>query len=118
MGPRQSFLQLLHGLRRSRSQRGPSPSTGGPLAGSTVTLWAASSGEPRQLAQSKSGSNGRFELDTKETPGNDVVLYVIAKGGEATVNKGSGYNPAIALLTVLVYERAQSPKRQRYVFFQ
>ena len=66
---------------------GQAQARGGPLAGSTVTLWAASSGEPRQLAQSKSGSDGRFELDTKETPGNDVVLYVIAKGGETTVDE-------------------------------
>jgi hypothetical protein len=74
---------------------------GGPLAGSTVTLWAASTREPKQLAQTKSGSDGRFELRTADTPGNDVVLYVVAKGGIATVNKGSGDNPAIALLTVL-----------------
>src|SRR5271166_3035300 len=80
---------------------GQAQAGGGPLAGATVTLWVASSGEPRQLAQSKSGSDGRFELGAKETHGNDVVLYVIAKGGEATVNKGSGDNPAIALLTVL-----------------
>src|SRR6266702_7460807 len=33
---------------------------GGPLASSTVTLWAASAGEPKQLAQAKSGSDGRF----------------------------------------------------------
>ena len=74
---------------------------GGPLASSTVTLWAASAGEPKQLAQAKSGNDGRFELRTAETPGKDVVLYVIAKGGIATVKKGSGDNPAIALLTVL-----------------
>ena len=30
-----------------------------------------------------------------------MSLYLVAKGGEATVNKGSGDNPAIALLTVL-----------------
>ena len=74
---------------------------GGPLAGSTVTLWAASTGEPKQLAQTKSGSDGRFDLRTADAPGNDVVLYVVAKGGIATVKKGSGDNPAIALLTVL-----------------
>jgi len=28
-------------------------------------------------------------------------LYLVAKGGEATINKGSGDNPAIALLSVL-----------------
>ncbi|MGC1178371.1 MAG: hypothetical protein WA884_04955 [Methyloceanibacter sp.] len=74
---------------------------GGPLASSTVTLWAASAGEPRQLAQTKSGSDGRFQLGTTETPDKDVILYLVAKGGEATVNKGSGDNPSIALLTVL-----------------
>ena len=74
---------------------------GGPVAGSTVTLWAASAGEPRQFAQTKSGSDGRFEFSSDETPGTDVSLYLIAKGGQATVNKGTADNPAIALLTVL-----------------
>jgi hypothetical protein len=74
---------------------------GGPLANSTVTLWAASAAEPRQLAQGKTGSDGRFELTSQETPGADLVLYIVAKGGEATVNKGSGDNPATALLAVL-----------------
>jgi hypothetical protein len=74
---------------------------GGPLASSTVTLWAASAGEPKQLAQTKSGSDGRFALRTADTPGKDAVLYVVAKGGIATVKKGSGDNSAIALLTVL-----------------
>ncbi len=74
---------------------------GGPLASSTVTLWATSAGEPRQLAQTRTRADGRFELRTPETPGRDVVLYLVAKGGQATVNKGSGDNAAIALLTVL-----------------
>ena len=74
---------------------------GAPLANSTVTLWAASAGEPRQLAQVKSGSDGRFQLLSQETPGTDVSLYLVARGGQATVNKGSGDNSAIALLTVL-----------------
>ena len=74
---------------------------GAPLANSTVTLWAASADEPRQLAQVKSGSDGRFQLLSQETPGTDVSLYLVARGGQATVNKGSGDNSAIALLTVL-----------------
>jgi hypothetical protein len=74
---------------------------GGPLANSTVTLWAASADEPKQLAQTKSDSDGRFELRAADPPGKDVVLYVVAKGGMATVNKGSGDNPATALLAVL-----------------
>jgi hypothetical protein len=74
---------------------------GGPLANSTVTLWAASPADPRQLAQTTTNSDGRFQIDSQETIGADVTLYVIAKGGEAAVNKGSGDNPAIALLSVL-----------------
>ena len=71
---------------------------GAPLASSTVTLWAASAGEPRQLAQMKSSGDGRFQLLSPETPGADVSLYLVAHGGLA---KGDVDNPAIALLTVL-----------------
>ena len=74
---------------------------GGPLANSTVTLWGASAGAPRQLAQARTGSDGRFQLGSQEALGTDVTLYLIAKGGEAAVNKGSGDNPAIAMLAVL-----------------
>jgi hypothetical protein len=74
---------------------------GGPLANSTVTLWGASASEPRQLAQTRTSSDGRFQLGSQKTIGADVILYVIAKGGEAGVNRGSGDNPAIALLSVL-----------------
>jgi hypothetical protein len=74
---------------------------GAPVANSTVTLWAASADEPKQLAQTTSNSDGRFELNSQETSGQDISLYVIAKGGEAAVNKGSGNNPAAALLAVL-----------------
>ena len=42
-----------------------------------------------------------LSLAPTRRPATDVVLYLVAKGGEATVNKGSGDNPAIALLTVL-----------------
>src|SRR5215468_2287041 len=74
---------------------------GGAVAGSNVTLWAGSAGEPRQLAQARTGADGRFSLHTDETSGGDVTLYVVAKGGEATVGKGTGDNPAITFLTVL-----------------
>src|SRR5262249_19789370 len=73
----------------------------GPLANSTVTLWAASDAEPRQLAQARANNDGRFELGSQETLGAEVILYVVAKGGEAAVNKGSGDNPAVALLAVV-----------------
>ena len=74
---------------------------GGAVANSTVTLWAASSGDPKQLAQTQTGNDGSFELGTDETPGADVSLYLVAKDGVATIHNGTGNNPAIALLTVL-----------------
>jgi hypothetical protein len=74
---------------------------GGPLANSTVTLWEANAGDPKRLAQTQTSSDGRFQLGTDETPSADVSLYLVAKGGVATINKGSSDNPAIALLTVL-----------------
>src|SRR5262249_19070554 len=73
----------------------------GPLANSTVTLWAAGAGQPRQLAQARTNNDGRFELGSQEALGADVILYVVAKGGETGVNRGAGDNPAAALLAVL-----------------
>ncbi len=73
---------------------------GGPLANSTVTLWEANAGDPKQLAQTQTDSDGRFELGTDETPSADVSLYLVAKGGQPTVKKGSGDNAAIALMSV------------------
>ena len=85
-------------LRLTFALKGRSKRVALPSQNSTVTLWAASAGEPRQLAQVKSGSDGRFQLLSQETLGTDVSLYLVAKGGQA---KGNGDNLAIALLTVL-----------------
>src|SRR5262249_61849547 len=74
---------------------------GGAVAGSTVTLWAASAGEPRQLAQVRTGADRRFSLRTNVTPGGDSSLHVVPTGGEAAVGKGSGDNAAITLVTGL-----------------
>lgn len=74
---------------------------GGPLANSTVTLWAASAAEPRQIAQARANSDGHFKFGSQETPGTDVSLYVVAKGGEAAATKGAGDNAATSLLAVL-----------------
>jgi hypothetical protein len=47
---------------------------GGALAGSTVTLWAAGAGAPKQLAQAKTGNDGQFQLGSGDALGADVVL--------------------------------------------
>ena len=74
---------------------------GGPIAKSTVTLWAASANAPAQLAQVKTDANGGFEIAAERPPGDDTILYLVAKGGQPTANKAGGDNPAIALMTVV-----------------
>ena len=74
---------------------------GAPIAGSTVTLWAASAGAPKQLTQATTGADGRFTVNAPDDAGSDSILYVVAKGGIAAANKAGGNNPAIALLSVL-----------------
>jgi 5-hydroxyisourate hydrolase-like protein (transthyretin family) len=39
---------------------------GEPIANSTVTLWEASAGASKQLAQTKTDSDGRFEVRSEE----------------------------------------------------
>ena len=72
--------------------------SGAPLANSTVTLWQASDGAPRQLAQTKAGSDGRFEVNSQENPGADAILYLVSKGGAAA---SGSENAANAMLLVL-----------------
>ena len=74
---------------------------GAPIANSTVTLWAASAGPPKELAQARTDADGRFTVSAAGTPGTDAILYLIAKGGQPAANKGGGDNPAIAMMTVL-----------------
>jgi hypothetical protein len=74
---------------------------GAPIAGSTVTLWAAGDTTPTQLAQVKSDAEGRFELAVDASRSAGRVLYIIAKAGEPKARGGVGDNPAIALLAVL-----------------
>jgi hypothetical protein len=74
---------------------------GAPIAGSTVTLWAASPGAPKQLAQATTGADGRFTVNAPDDAGSDSILYVVAKGGTAAASKTGGNNSAIALLSVL-----------------
>ena len=72
---------------------------GAPIAQSTVILMQASAGEPKQLAQTKTDSNGNFAVHGTGVPGSS--LYLIASGGIPAANKAAGNNPAILLLAVV-----------------
>jgi len=73
---------------------------GAPIAQSTVTLWAASSDVPKQLAQTKTDNEGRFKVSIAGAPA-DSSLYLTAGGGIPARNKAGGNNPAIVLLAVV-----------------
>src|SRR5215469_3191866 len=72
---------------------------GAPISNSKVTLYAATAGEPKQLAQTKTDNQGQFEVHVTGAPAGSS-LYLFAFGGEPKV-RGEGDNPAIALLAVL-----------------
>jgi streptogramin lyase len=71
-----------------------------PIAGSTVTLYAAGTAAPSKLAEGKTDDQGAFKLDAGHAP-SDSVLYVVAKGGTPKAAASKGANDAIALLAVL-----------------
>ena len=73
---------------------------GEPIAGSTVTLFAAGTGAPRLLAQGKADDGGAFNLSYGQAPA-DSVLYVVAKGGTPKAAAGKGASEGLALLAVL-----------------
>ena len=73
---------------------------GAPIARSTVTLWEASAGTPKQLGQTKTNEDGKFDVRAKGAHG-DAVLYLVATGGVPKAATGGGENPAIALLAVV-----------------
>ena len=74
---------------------------GAPVANSTVTLWAASTGAPKQLAQSRTGPDGRFVVPAADRANEGTSLYLVATGGRSLADKESGPNDALALMTVL-----------------
>jgi hypothetical protein len=71
------------------------------IAKSTVTLWSASADAPKQLAQAQTSDDGHFTLSFTGPSSGAEVLYIIAKGGNSKAHKGSGDNPAIAMLSVI-----------------
>lgn len=74
---------------------------GGPIAKSTVTLWAAGQSAPRKLAETQTKDDGACDLrDDGRNAGGDV-LYLVAQGGEPTVGDSKGPNNAIALMATL-----------------
>jgi hypothetical protein len=73
---------------------------GKPVAGSTVTLYAASSATPTKLGDAKTDGQGQFKLAVGQAP-KDSVLYVIARGGTPLAAENKGATNGLTLLSVL-----------------
>ena len=87
-----------YSISRAADLSGQVLGAGKPIAGSTVTLYAAGTGAPKQLAQGKSDDTGAFKLTYTSAPA-DSVLYLVAKGG--TPKAGKGASESLALLALL-----------------
>ena len=73
---------------------------GAPVAGSTVTLWSAGPGAPKQLERTRTSADGRFEIRSFfHGDQTNFDLYLTASGGRA--GSGAKDDPALVLLTVL-----------------
>ncbi len=75
--------------------------SGEAVAGSTVSLWAASADAPARLAQVQTDADGRFVVSVDPTPSGASSLYLVASGGTPAINKAGGDNKGIDLLAVL-----------------
>jgi len=94
-------LTLIAGPASAQQIEGQVVGAGAPIANAKVTLFAATSDAPAQLSQTQSGPDGHFTLPFTRVPGGEIILYLVATGGEPAANRGSGNNPNIALLAVL-----------------
>jgi DNA-binding beta-propeller fold protein YncE len=76
------------------------PAGGRPIIQSTVTLWAATSGEPAKVAETESVADGRFALKFERMP-TATPYYLVAQGGRALGDSADRENTAIRMLAVL-----------------
>ncbi len=74
---------------------------GGAVAGSTVTLWAASADAPARLVEVETDADGHFAVSVDATPSGASSLYLVASGGTPGINKARGDNKGIDLIAVL-----------------
>src|SRR5689334_1148916 len=96
-----AFVTLASGqVASAQDLAGTVNGGGGPIAQSSVTLWAAGEGAPAKLAETRTGDDGAFRLQVG-TQTTDGVLYLTARGGEPKAGGSPGANPAIALMAMV-----------------
>ena len=95
-----SFVGLCGPAHAAVRVEGQVQAGGGAVAGSTVSLWAATANAPQQLAQVASRADGSFAVSADQTP-DGSTLYLVATGGAPVANPQGGTNDAIAFLAAL-----------------
>ena len=85
---------------QNTSLTGSVQAAGNPIAGAAVTLYAAGTGTPTQLAQGQTDGDGMFKFDGGHAP-EGSILYTIAKGGTPKAGGAKGPNAAIGLMAVM-----------------
>jgi hypothetical protein len=96
-----ALLALATGTAAAQQINGQVTGARAPIAGSTVTLWEASAGNPQELARAHTGADGRFSIAVPATAGKGSSLYLVAQRGRSAADKTSGDNSRIALMTVV-----------------
>jgi hypothetical protein len=74
---------------------------GDTVAGSAVSLWAASADAPARLARTQTDAGGHFVVSVDQKPEGAASLYLVAEGGTPAASKVAGDNKALKLLAVL-----------------
>ena len=92
--------RVVRSGRQGTSLAGNVQIAGSPVAGAKVTLYAAGTGAPAELAEGQTNGDGAFQLGGGPAP-RGRVFYVVAKGGASKAAHAKVPNEAIRLMVVL-----------------
>ena len=92
--------RVIRGGTQNTALAGNVQIAGNPVAGTTVTLYAAGTGVPAKLVEGRTNGDGSFNLGGGQAP-QGSVLYVVAKGGTPKAAEAKGPNDAIVLMALL-----------------
>jgi hypothetical protein len=77
-----TLLVVMSSVTAAQTIEGQVTGAGAPISRSAVTLWSASPTAPKQLAQTQTGDDGRFTLNSSGAASPEDILYIVAKGGK------------------------------------
>ncbi|HEX5498193.1 MAG TPA: hypothetical protein VFX03_03160, partial [Thermomicrobiales bacterium] len=99
--PGQSAAAAARAIQIPAQLQGQVLGAGAPIAAATVTLWEASAGAPKPVAQTRTDAAGRFLFAAVGDAGPEAIRYVVAMGGTLMAHAAAGEQPTLALMTLL-----------------